>query len=453
MLERKVLDHMRRWKSRARGREALLIEGARRVGKSTAVEQFAKNEYRSSIIIDFSRLPRDVRSIFEDQRDDLDTFFMLLSVYYRTPLHTRESLIVFDEVQLYPKAREMIKHLVADGRYDFMETGSLISIKRHIKDIVIPSEERKLEMDPLDFEEFCWAMGEKLLSDLIRNSFETSRQLPDALHKRAMRLWREYLLVGGMPQAVNEYVQSRDFNEVDYIKRGIIDLYLDDMGKLANGDAGKLRSIFSQIPGQLSKHEKKFTLASIDREARSRSYDSAFFWLEDARLTNICRNATDPTVGLGLSEDNASFKCYMADTGLLVSQVFADRRSTPSEVYRDILFGRLSLNEGMLVENAVAQQLRANGRRLFFYSRYARGDSQRTMEIDFLIVRAHDDATLRARVSPVEVKSTKRYGTSSLDKFERTFGGRLGRSYVLHPRQVASSGQRTLLPLYFAFCL
>ena len=248
-------------------------------------------------------------------------------------------------------------------------------------------------------------------------------------------------------------MQSRDFNEVDYIKRGIIDLYLDDMGKLANGDTGKLRSIFSQIPGQLSKHEKKFTLASIDREARSRSYDSAFFWLEDARLTNICRNATDPTIGLGLSKDNASFKCYMADTGLLVSQVFADRRSTPSEVYRDILFDKLSLNEGMLVENAVAQQLRANGRRLFFYSRYARGDSQRTMEIDFLIVRAHDDATLRARVSPVEVKSTKRYGTSSLDKFERTFGGRLGRSYVLHPRQVASSGQRTLLPLYFAFCL
>ena len=184
MLERKVLDHMRRWKSRARGREALLIEGARRVGKSTAVEQFAKNEYRSSIIIDFSRLPRDVRSIFEDQRDDLDTFFMLLSAYYRTPLHTRESLIVFDEVQLYPKAREMIKHLVADGRYDFVETGSLISIKRHVKDIVIPSEERKLEMDPLDFEEFCWAMGEKLLSDLIRNSFETPRQLPDALQDR-----------------------------------------------------------------------------------------------------------------------------------------------------------------------------------------------------------------------------------------------------------------------------
>lgn len=299
MLERKVLDHMRRWKSRARGREALLIEGARRVGKSTAVEQFAKNEYRSSIIIDFSRLPRDVRSIFEDQRDDLDTFFMLLSTYYRTPLHTRESLIVFDEVQLYPKAREMIKHLVADGRYDFMETGSLISIKRHIKDIVIPSEERKLEMDPLDFEEFCWAMGEKLLSDLIRDSFETPRQLPDALHQRAMRLWREYLLVGGMPQAVNEYVQSRDFNEVDYIKRGIIDLYLNDMGKLANGDTGKLRSIFSQIPGQLSKHEKKFTLASIDREARSRSYDSAFFWLEDARLTNYMsqRNRSDDRLG------------------------------------------------------------------------------------------------------------------------------------------------------------
>ena len=364
MLKRKMLDKLIAWKQKAGGREALLIEGARRVGKSTIVEEFGRTQYKSYILIDFTRLPRDVRDIFENQRDDFDTFFMLLSAYYRKRLYERESLIIFDEVQRYPAARELIKYLVADGRYDYVETGSLISIKRNVANIVIPSEERKMDMGPLDFEEFCWAMGEELLAETIRKSFERLVPLPDALHKRAMRLWREYLLVGGMPQAVADYVEQRDFGEVDLIKRGILQLYSDDIGKFANGDAGRVRGIFAQIPGQLSKHEKRFTLASVDKGARSREYDSAFFWLEDARLVNLCRNSTDPLVGLGLHEDNDSFKCYMADTGLLVSQAFADRETTPDDVYRDILFDKLSLNEGMLVENAVAQQFRANGRKL-----------------------------------------------------------------------------------------
>ena len=453
MLKRKALDKLRNWKERSHGETALLVEGARRVGKSTTVEEFARSEYESYIIVDFSQASKDVLEVFETQRGDLDTFFMLLQTYYRTRLHTRRSLVIFDEVQRYPLAREMIKHLVADGRYDYVETGSLISIKRNVEGIVIPSEESKLNMEPLDFEEFCWAMGEEMLSDAIRNAFEGLKPLPDALHKRAMRLWREYLLVGGMPQAVTKYLETRDFGAVDEVKRGILSLYSDDIGKFANGDAGRVRGIFAQIPGQLSKHEKKFTLASISEDARSREYDSAFFWLEDARMVNMCRNATDPTVGLALYEDSASFKCYMADTGLLVSQVFADRESTPDDVYRSILFGKLSLNEGMLVENAVAQQLRAAGRRLFFFSRYEKGDAAATMEIDFLIVREYDDAALRPRVSPVEVKSTKSYGTSSLGKFERRYGGRLGRSYVLHPRQVSVEGNRVSLPLYMCWCL
>lgn len=453
MLERKALAKMKEWKGRASGSEALLVEGARRVGKSVTVESFAREEYESYILIDFSRLPAAVKSMFEDSRDDLDTFFMLLSTYYRTELYERRSLIIFDEVQRYPVAREMIKHLVADGRYDYVETGSLISIKRNVADIVIPSEERKMEMSPLDFEEFCWAMGERGLVELMRASFESLRPLPDALHKRAMRLWREYLLVGGMPQAVQKYVETRDFGEVDHIKRGILSLYSDDIGKFANGDSGRVRSIFAQIPGQLSKHEKKFTLASMGENARSREYGSAFFWLDDARLVNLCVNSTDPTVGLGLYADGGTFKCYMGDTGLLVSQAFADREETPNEVYRDILFDKLSLNEGMLVENAVAQQLRANGRRLFFFSRYVRGDASQTMEIDFLIVRDYDNAAMKARISPVEVKSTKKYGTSSLDKFRSRYGKRLGKEYVLHPRQLSVEGERICLPLYFAFCL
>nr|WP_239512742.1 AAA family ATPase [Bifidobacterium avesanii] len=452
-MKRKVLDQLIAWKQKSQGREALLVEGARRVGKSTTVEEFARTQYESYILIDFARLPRDVRDLFENQRDDLDTFFMLLSAYYRTRLQPRKSLIVFDEVQRYPAARELVKYLVADGRYDYVETGSLISIKKNVANIVIPSEERKMEMGPLDFEEFCWAMGEELLAQTIRTSFERRAPLPDALHKRAMRLWREYMLVGGMPQAVVSYVGHRDFGEVDEIKRGILQLYSDDIGKFSNGDAGRVRGIFAQIPGQLSKHEKRFTLASVDKNARFRDYDSAFFWLEDARLVNICRNATDPSVGLAMYEDNASFKCYMADTGLLVSQAFADQATTPDDVYRDILFGKLSLNEGMLVENAVAQQFRANGRKLFFFSRRDREDASRTMEIDFLIVRGYDNAAMKPRISPVEVKSTKRYGTASLNKFRSLYGARLGREYVLHPRQLEVEGERVRLPLYMAHCL
>lgn len=453
MLKRKALDKLKLWKAQSQGATALLVEGARRVGKSTTVEEFARGEYESYLIIDFAQAPRDVIDIFESQRSDLDTFFMMLQTYYRVRLHERRSLVVFDEVQRYPAAREMVKYLVADGRYDYVETGSLISIKRNVEGIVIPSEERKLHMEPLDFEEFLWAMGEELLADAIRRAFERLQALPDALHKRAMRLWREYLLVGGMPQAVSKYLEARDFGEVDVVKRDILGLYRDDIGKFANGDAGRVRGIFEKIPGQLSKHEKKFMLAAIDKNARAREYDSAFFWLDDARMVNVCRNATDPAVGLTLYEDSASFKCYMADTGLLVSQVFADRERTPDEVYRAVLFDKLSLNEGMLVENAVAQQLKASGRRLFFFSRYERGNAEATMEIDFLIVREYEGAALRPRVSPVEVKSTKTYGTSSLDKFERRYGARLGRSFVLHPRQVSTEGNRAYLPLYMCWCL
>lgn len=453
MLKRKALEQMRLWKERAQGSEALLVEGARRVGKSTTVLEFARTEYASHILIDFAQAPRDILSMLEEYKNDLDTLFLMLEAYYRVKLRERESLIVFDEVQRFPPARELIKYLVADGRYDYVETGSLISIRKNVEGIVIPSEERRLEMAPLDFEEFCWAMGEGQLADLIRRSFEELKPLPDALHKRATRLWREYMLVGGMPQAVVSYVEERDFAAVDYVKRGILSLYLDDMGKYGNGDASRVRSVFAQVPGQLAKHEKKFTLASVDSSARMREYDSAFFWLEDAKLVNVCRNSTDPNVGLGLHEDGASLKCYQADTGLLVSQAFADSAEMLGEVYREIMLDNLSINEGMLVENAVAQQLKAHGRPLYFYSRYDRGNARGTMEIDFLIVRGYDNAAMKPRISPVEVKSTKRYGTSSLDKFRASFGKRLGTEYVLHPRQLQVEGDRVYLPLYASFCL
>lgn len=308
-------------------------------------------------------------------------------------------------------------------------------------------------MVPLDFEEFCLAMGGRQLADLIRGSFEGLKPLPDALHKRATRLWREYMLVGGMPQEVVSYVEERDFAAVDYVKRGILSLYLDDMGKYGNGDASRVRSVFAQMPGQLAKHEKKFTLASFYSSARMRKCDSAFFWLEDATLVNVCRNSTDPNVGLGPHEDGGSLKCYQADTGLLVSQAFADSAEMLGEVYREIILDNLSINEGMLVENAVAQQLKAHGRPMYFYSRYERGNSRDTMEIDFLIVRGYDNAAMKPRVSPVEVKSTKRCGTSSRDKLRASFGKRLGTEYVLHPGQLQVEGDRVCLSLYASFCL
>lgn len=450
MFKRKAYDRMLAWKEKSHGRTALLIEGARRVGKSTIATEFAEREYRSHIIIDFARAGRDVRGLFEDYREDLESFFAYLSALYSVDLHERETLIVFDEVQRFPLAREFVKYLVADGRYDYLETGSLISIKANVKDIVIPSEEHKLPMEPLDFEEFLWACGEEQLSALIRSSREELRPLPDALHKKASRLMREYLLVGGMPQAVSQYLEEKNFAKVDEVKRGILELYSNDVSRFGGAMAPKIRRLLRTIPGQLSKHEKKFTLAAADPNARTETWSEAFDWLEDARMVNLARSSTDPSVALALSEDGATLKCYMADTGLLVTQSFLTSESTSDETLRAVLFDQLGINEGMLVENYVAQQLRARGDELFFYSRYDREDSSWNMEIDFLVVRPFPDAAGKPRITPVEAKSTKRYGTKSLSKFRKRFPDRIGSEYVLHPRQLAVDGNRASLPLYMA---
>ena len=450
MLRRKTYDRLLAWKRDSQGKTALIIEGARRVGKTTIAKAFAEREYRSSIVIDFARAGAQVRSLFEDYREDLDSFFAYLSALYATTLYERDSLIVFDEVQRFPLAREFVKYLVEDGRYDYLETGSLISIKAHVKEIVIPSEERKLSMEPLDFEEFLWACGEEGLASLIRSSREALRPLPDALHKKAARLMREYMLVGGMPQAVNQYLSEKNFGRVDDVKRGILELYANDVSRFGGTQAPKIRRLLRTIPGQLSKHEKKFTLAAASKNARTETWEDAFSWLEDARMVNLARNATDPSVALALSEDDAALKCYMADTGLLVTQSFATSDATSDETLRAVLFDQLGINEGMLVENYVAQQLRAGGDELFFYSRYDRADSSWNMEIDFLIVRPFADAAGKPRISPVEAKSTKKYGTKSLLKFRDKFPKQVGVEYVLHPRQLKAEGTRVYLPLYMA---
>ncbi len=453
MFRRKLYDELLAWKREPVRENALLIEGARRVGKSTLVEEFARCEYRSYIIVDFSHPEDGVLEAFETQRNHLDVFFMYLSAAYGVTLHKRESLIIFDEVQLYPKAREFIKQLVADGRYDYIETGSLISIKRNVEGILIPSEEHSIELDPLDFEEFLWALGEKPLADMIRWSFEALEPLPDAFHRRALRLFREYMLVGGMPRAVQRYVDSHDLQAVDKIKRDVLSLYRKDIARYAKGYETKVFALFDAIPSLLSTHEKKFSPSVVSEGSRTQEYSDSIFWLSDARIVNCCYNSTDPHVGLKLYEERPSFKCYMADTGLLVTQSFSDTRVTSNELYRDILFGKLEVNEGMLVENVVAQQLRASGHRLFFYSRASRENASERMEIDFLTVAGYPNAAMRSRVSPIEVKSRSRYKTVSLDKFKAKFGSRVGIEYVLHPKELRVEGDRRFLPLYMSWCL
>lgn len=453
MLERKAYGALRAWKASSQGSTALLIEGARRVGKSTLVEKFGKAEYRSCLFIDFFTAPPEVKNYFQQMSTDLDSLFVYLSAFYGVKLYPRETLIVFDEIQFYPFARGLIKYLVADGRYDYIETGSLVSIKQNVRDIIIPSEERAIELNPMDFEEFCWAMGQAPLVDVMRNSAEQLKPLPDALHGKCERLFREYMLVGGMPAVVADYVESRDFGKIDAIKRDILTLYRNDIGRFAKGYEFKVGSVFDGIPGQLSKHEKKFSLSTLGGDPRMRTYEEAFFWLEDARIANICYNATDPGIGLALSRDQSTLKCYMADTGLLVTHAFSDNAHTSDKVFRDILLGKLSLNEGMITENAVAQALRANGHRLFFYSRFDREDASARMEVDFLITQEYANAGGKMRTTPLEVKSTKRYGTASLDKFRKKFGKRVGREYVIHPKTLEVQGDRVHLPLYLAFCL
>ncbi len=453
MLERKAYQDLLSWKNRSNGSTALLVEGARRVGKSTLVREFGEREYDSCLVIDFFQAPQEVRGYFSDLLFDLDTLFLYLSTFYGVELFERRSLLIFDEVQMCPAARGAVKYLVADGRFDYIETGSLLSIRQNVQGIIVPSEEEALELNPLDFEEFCWAMGQKQLADLVKDRFEALEPLPDALHRKASALLREYMLVGGMPKPVDVYAAQRKFEPVDAEKRRILALYRNDVARFAHGHEFKVASVLDGIPGQLSKHEKKFKLSSLGVNARMRSYEEAFFWLADARIANVCYAACDPSVGLSLNMDKTSLKCYMADTGLLVSLAFADDIHTDESVYRLVLRGDIGVNEGMLTENIVAQMLVAGGHKLFFYSQSGKAQGEERMEIDFLVKRPYVNAAGKPRISPVEVKSPRQYGTSSLDKFKGRFGKKIGVQYVLHPKQLKVEAERVYLPLYMGFCL
>ena len=445
-MRRKIYTELLKWKEEEAGRTALLIDGARRVGKSYIVENFAKQEYKSYIIIDFNRVNQEVTELFENYLNDLDLFFMYLSNYYNVKLYERDTLIIFDEVQLFPRARAAIKYLVADGRYDYIETGSLMSIKKNVKDIVIPSEERHLRMYPLDFEEFLWALDNESLMDFIKVFFEKKKPLGAALHRKAMDYFRQYMIVGGMPQAVERYVETKDFERVDRVKRVILELYRADIVKHAQGYEMKVEQIFDDIPAQLQKHDKKFKLSSLKKEARFRDYEDAIFWLSDAMIVNVCYNSTAPNIGLKLNMDRVTMKCYMADTGLLISHAFDENGIVSEEIYKKLLFDKLEVNKGMIMENIVAQMLVASGHKLYFYNNPSRDDASLRMEIDFLIAKSK--ITSKHNISPIEVKSGGKYTLTSLKKCREKYTEQLDTLYVLHKNDLKVEEGIVYLPLY-----
>lgn len=445
-MRRKIYDKLLAWKKNSNGASALMIEGARRVGKSYIVEEFARKEYDSYILINFSQAPDDVKEWFEVYLEDIDKLLFNLQLHYNKRLTSRHSLIIFDEVQDCPRAREAIKFLVADGRYDYIETGSLISVKSKVKGINIPSEEDALDMYPMDFEEFLWALGNDMMFPYFSECLKKLSPVGQAIHRKAMDLFRLYMVIGGMPQAVQEYIDTKDFDKVEIVKRRILNLYRNDIRKYADNDELRVTAIFDGIPGQLQKHERKFKLSSLGSDARMRDYENCFLWLDDAKIVNCCYNTTEPSVGLRLNDERTTLKCYMGDTGLLLSHAFDENGKVPAEIYQKIMLDKLEVNAGMLMENVVAQMLVANGHKLYFYSNSDRENKENRMEIDFLIAKSK--ITNKHNISPIEVKSGKNYTLTSIRKCIDKYKEFLSTPYVLHTSDIKTVNGIVYLPIY-----
>ena len=449
-IKRRIYNSLLSWKADSKGKKALMVEGARRVGKSTIVEKFAKENYKSYILIDFNKVTKQIKDNFENL-NHLDIFFQNLSLEYNVRLFPRESLIIFDEIQKLPKAREAIKYLVADGRYDYIETGSLISIHENVKDITIPSEERKIKMYPVEFEEFLETMGENLLLEYIVDCYKKQIPLEEKHHLKAMRLFREYMLVGGMPQSIVAYIENgRDFHLSDIEKRDILNLYRDDIKKVSKRYSSKVSALFENIPGYLSTHEKKIVLSQIDEGARYSQYDDPLFWLNDSMICNLCYRCNDPNVGFALNKNYASVKCYMGDTGLLVSLAFSENEISSQQLYKSVMNGKIALNQGMLFENIISQMITAKGKKLYFYTKYNEEKHRNDIEIDFLL---SNESKTSFKIYPFEVKSSKNYTNTSLDKFIKIFSKRIAQSYIIHPKNYSKENNIIKIPPYMFFCL
>lgn len=442
IFERKIYQKMLKWKKDSNGKTALLIKGARRVGKSTIAEEFAKKEYSSYILIDFSIAPKEVNNLFSDL-SDLNYLFLRLQLIYHVNLENRKSVIIFDEVQKEPLARQAIKHLVKDGRYDYIETGSLLSIKKNVENIVIPSEETRIEMVPMDYEEFRWALGDKATIPMLKTAFENKISLGDDVNRRMMRDFRLYMLVGGMPQAVNEYIDTNNFSKVDEMKRSILELYQDDFRKIDS--TGKASLMFSAIPSELTKNASRYQVSSVIPNEKQNRVLGIIADMKDSLTVNLAYHANDPSAGISLHEDISKYKMFLGDTGLFTTLAFMDKDFTENIIYEKLLNDKLDTDLGYLYENIVAQMLYASGNKLFYYT-FSKNNSTHNYKIDFII-------TKKNKVCPIEVKSSGYKTHASIDAFSNKFSSKIGQKYLIYTKDLRKDGDLLCVPLYMTMFL
>ena len=436
IFKRKIYSKILKWKEENNGGTALLIEGARRVGKSTIVREFAEKEYESFIIIDFNKVDSVIKDLFNNL-NDLDYLFLVLQTEYHVSLKKRKSVIIFDEVQKCPQARQAIKYLVEDGRYDYIETGSLISIKQHTQNITIPSEEDRISMYPMDFEEFEWAIGNSNLIETLKIFWNQKKSLGN-LHRSIMKDFRLYMLVGGMPQAVEEYIETNDFSKVDKVKRRILKLYEDDFLKIDS--TGRLSKLFISIPSQLSRNARRYSINSVVGRQTEDTILEMVKALADSKTVNVAYHSDDPNVGMNLTKNDQNFKLYIADTGLFITLIFWDKDFIENIIYQKLLLDKLSANLGYVYENLVSQMLVSKGNELFYYT--WKKDDKHYYEIDFLISSGF-------KLCPIEVKSSNVKSHISLDLFYQKFSSRIYRNYLVAPHEYSQDGEVTIIPPYF----
>lgn len=449
VFKRKVYNKLLEWKKLSAGASAVLLEGARRIGKSTIVEEFAKNEYDDYMILDFARENKDVRNNFIENMDDLDSFFRNLFLLKGKSLNGKNCVIIFDEVQLFPYARQAIKYLVADGRYEYIETGSLISIRKNVKDILIPSEEYRIKMYPMDFEEYLWALDDNVTISAITEAFQKRRALGDAVHRKIMKTFRTYMVVGGMPQAVDALVRGKTFAQIDFVKRNILSLYEEDLAKYDNENREKASVIYKTLPEQLENKNSHFKFSLLDKNARYQNYVDAVSFIAESMIGNECINVTKPEVALELFADRSNFKLYMGDTGLLVTQIMKNRDDSDEDLYKSLIVGNLGINQGMILENMVAQMLRASGHGLYFHEYLYRpeGSSRdKKYEIDFMTVK-------KKKICPIEVKSSGYTSHKSFDYLIQKYQLKMEDRYIIYTKDLKYQDGILYLPIYMTMLI
>lgn len=446
VFKRKVYDKLLEWKELSAGTSAVFLEGARRIGKSTIVEEFAKREYDDYMILDFAKENKDIKNNFIENIDDMDTFFRNLFLLKGRSLKGKRCVLIFDEVQLFPLASQAIKYHVADGRYEYIETGSLISIRKNVKDILIPSEEYRIKMYPMDFEEYLWAIGDDVTYTAIKNAFEKRKALGDAVHRKIMKVFRTYMAVGGMPQAVDAYVNGKTFAQIDFVKRNILQLYEEDLVKYDTDNREKASVIYKTIPEQLENKNSHFKFSLVDKNARYQNYVDAVSFIAESMIGNECINVTKPEVALELFSDRSNFKLYMGDTGLLVTRIMKNRDETDENLYKSLIIDDLGINQGMILENVVAQMLKASGHELYFHEYLYKpegNEKEKKYEIDFITVK-------KKKICPIEVKSSNYKSHKSFDYLLTKYQLKMEDRYIIYTKDLKYEDGITYIPVYMA---